>query len=152
MLQKLDLKFTHESAESAWDELLPLIKSHFNEISYHQDIGISPDKSMYIAACNGGFYKLFTVRDGKNLIGYAGYFLQRHPHVNAIQANSDLIYIRPDYRGHGAGKNLIQFADTFLKTCGVSIVYLSISEKMDFSKMIEPMGYLPVDRSYARRL
>lgn len=148
----MDYNLNHETAESAWDDIVPLIKSHFLEISYHSDIPMSPDKAMYLAADKGGFYKLFTARVGGKLVGYAGYFLQRHPHVNAIQANSDLIYIKPDYRKHGIGRALISFADAKLKQVGCSIVYLSLSEKMDFSKMIEPMGYTPVDRSYARRL
>lgn len=148
----MDYSLNHETAETAWDEIVPLIKSHFLEISYHSDIPMEPDKTMYVAADKAGFYKLFTARVDGVLVGYAGYFLQRHPHVNVVQANSDLIYIRPDYRKHGIGKALIAFADGVLKNCGVKIVYLSMSEKLDFSPMIGPMGYKPVDRSYARRL
>jgi GNAT superfamily N-acetyltransferase len=149
----MDYNLNHESVESAWECLGPLNKSHHLELSYHSDFKFEPDKTSYIAADKAGVYKLFTVRVKGELIGYAGYFLMRHPHVMSIvQANSDVIYVRPDYRKLGIGRALLEFADKQLKTMGVSIVYLTLSERLDFSPLITPMGYKPVDRSYARRL
>lgn len=148
----MDYNLNHETVESAWECLGPLNKSHHLELSYHSDFKFEPEKQMYIAACKAGYYKLFTARVKGELIGYAGYFLQRHPHVNAVQANSDVIYIRPNYRKNGIGRSLLSYSDAMLKQFGVSIVYLTLSEKLDFSKLITPMGYTPVDRSYARRL
>jgi GNAT superfamily N-acetyltransferase len=149
----MDYNLSYETVESAWECLTPLNKSHHLEISYHSDFKFEPDKASYIAADNAGVYKLFTARVNGKLIGYAGYFLIRHPHVvSVVQANSDIIYIRPDYRKLGIGRAMLDFADKQLKSMGVSIVYLTLSEKLDFSKLITPMGYTPVDRSYARRL
>lgn len=140
--------------ESCYDELLPLIKSHFNEISYHSYSGfeLNPNKQMYIDCEKHGNLKLFIVKSGGNIIGYSAYFLNRHPHVNILQAYQDAIYLSPDYRKFGIGTALIQFADNLFKQLGVSVVFNAISDRLDFSKSLMPLGYKLVDKLYARRL
>ena len=146
------IEFKLSKLAEVWDDLSSLTYSHFLEISYHVDWKFELDKAMYLAADSAGRYKIFTVWHNGELIGYAGYFVSRHPHVNILQAYQDMIYLRPDYRKLNIGAQLIEFADSMLKNLGISVVFCAVTEKVDYSKTIIPMGYKLVDRLYARRL
>jgi len=140
------------SFESHFDQLLPLMQSHFNEISYHTDYEFAPNKGLYIEAEKHGKMKLFVVKSGGDLIGYSTYFVNKHNHVDILQAHQDSIYLKPDYRRTGIGKVLIQFAENIFRSLGVSVVFVSVSDKYDYSTMLIPMGYKSVEKLYARSL
>ncbi len=140
------------SFESHFDQMLPLMQSHFNEISYHTDYEFAPNKSLYIEAEKQGKMKLFVVKSGDSLIGYSTYFINKHNHVAILQAHQDSIYLKPDYRRHGIGKVLMQFAENIFRSLGVSVVFVSVSDKYDYSDMLIPMGYKSVEKVYARSL
>lgn len=128
------------------------MQSHFNEISYHTDYEFAPNKSLYIEAEKLGKMKLFVVKSGDSLIGYSTYFINKHNHVAILQAHQDSIYLRPDYRRYGIGKSLMQFAESIFKNLGVSVVFVSVSDKYDYSNMLTSIGYKSVEKLYARSL
>ena len=140
------------SVASVYDELLPLMRSHFNEISVHSDFGFDVDKELYSKLDEADRIRVFLARHGSEAIGYSCYFVNKHPHANVIQAYQDAIYLRPDYRRLGVGHDLIEFADNYFKDIGVGIVMSAVSTKVDFSKTLLKMNYQLVDRLYARRL
>lgn len=147
-----DYQISLVSFESHFDQMLPLMQSHFNEISYHTDYEFAPNKSLYVEAEKQGKMKLFVVKSGDSLIGYSTYFINKHNHVAILQAHQDSIYLKPDYRRHGIGKVLMQFAENIFKSLGVSVVFVSVSDKYDYSDMLIPMGYKSVEKLYARSL
>lgn len=147
-----DYQISLVSFESHFDQMLPLMQSHFNEISYHTDYEFAPNKALYIEAEKHGKMKLFVVKSGGDLIGYSTYFINKHNHVAILQAHQDSIYLKPDYRRHGIGKVLMQFAENIFKSLGVSVVFVSVSDKYDYSDMLIPMGYKSVEKLYARSL
>jgi GNAT superfamily N-acetyltransferase len=147
-----DVSISLVSVASVFDELMPLIKSHFLEVSYHNQFELDVSREFYDKMDESGRLKLFVVRHNDKIVGYSSYFLNRHPHVNIIQAYQDTIYLSPDYRGLSIGHKLIEFADSLFKDMGVSIVFNAVSEKVDFSKLLTSMNYQLVDKLYARRL
>ena len=146
------IEFKLSKLSTLWDRLEPLARSHFLEVSYHTDWEFDLDKKAYETACDNGNYKMFTVWHNGELVGYSGYFVTRHGHVNILQAYQDMIYLRPDYRKLNLGAQLIEFADSLFKNLGVSAVFCAVTEKIDYSKTLTPMGYKLVDRLFARRL
>lgn len=147
-----DYQISLVSFESHFDQMLPLMQSHFNEISYHTDYEFAPNKNLYVEAEKQGKMKLFVVKSGDSLIGYSTYFINKHNHVAILQAHQDSIYLKPDYRRHGIGKVLMQFAENIFRSLGVSVVFVSVSDKYDYSDMLIPMGYKSVEKLYARSL
>lgn len=134
------------------DQIMPLIKSHFNEISYHTEFELDVNKEFYFKTEDSGSLKLFIVKFKDSIIGYASYFVARHNHCKIIQAHQDAIYIRPDFRKIGLGYKLMSFADDVFKSMGVSVVFQAMSSKYDFEKTLNNLDYKLVDKLYARRL
>lgn len=132
--------------------MVPLMQSHFNEISPHSEFEFNLKRKIYIDLEAVGKAKLFAVFSNKVMIGYSVYFIQTHNHVDILQAHQDAIYLDPSYRGIGVGEALITFADISLKAMGVQMVFVSVSDKLDYSKTLIPLGYKSIERLYARRL
>ena len=135
-----------------FNEALPLLKKHFDEISAFKDIPLDPDLEGYLKTDEAGMMRCFTMRTADNLlIGYAVFFVRFNPHYkNSLQAVQDIIYVHPAYRGKG-GK-FILWCDDQLRAEGIQVVYHHIKAAHNFGPMLERIGYKLVDLIYARRL
>lgn len=145
---------TAEFTLGLMDELAPLIHLHHAEISPWNDIPLDVDWLRYEMSYRAGVMRFFTARaaDARGpLVGYASFFVDRHPHAQASrQAVSDVLYLHPKYRGMG-GK-LIDFCDAELKSEGIQIVYHHVPASHDFSPILARKGYVPVDIVLGKRL
>ena len=141
-----------ERPSEIWDEILPMLHAHYEEVGHYKDIPLDPDKSVYLAMEEAGAIKVYTVREEGKLIGYAAYFIRKHPHhKDSLQASQDIIYVDPKHRG-GVGKRLIKECDERLRELGVQVVYSHLKAKHNFGPMLERMGYELQDLIYSRRL
>lgn len=134
------------------DEAMPLLQAHWKEIAHYQDIPLSPDRPMYLAAEATGLIRCFTVRRPTGLlIGYATFFVKAHPHfTTSLQAVQDILFMHPDWRGHGM--KFLLWCDEQLQGEEVQVVYHSVNAQHDFGKMLIRAGYQLVDHVYLRRL
>lgn len=162
-------------------EMLPLLEAHWKEVAHFPDIPLEVDASAYHAAESAGALRIYTVRDRRtdqpcdhaceftqpygwvpeadcpvhdvpSLLGYAAYFVRPSPHYrSSVQAAQDVIYVSPAARG-STGARLIRFADDELSSEGVQAVYHHVKLAHNWGKMLERMGYEPVDIIYAKRL
>jgi hypothetical protein len=156
------IQFAREPlTESLWDEAMPLLSAHWDEIAAFKDIPLEPDRELYAAGEANGILRCFTARDdtaqrfrfpGAMLVGYALYFVRSNPHYkSSLQANQDVIYLAPSVRG-GTGYKFIAWCDNQLAAEGVQVVYQHVKAKHDFGKLLERQGYDLVDQIYAKRL
>lgn len=134
------------------DQIMTLIRSHFNEISYHTDFELDVNKDFYFDMEDMGSLKLFIVKFKDQIVGYSTYFIARHNHCKIIQAHQDAIYLSPDFRKLGLGYKLINYADELFKGMGVSVVFQAMSSKYNFENTLNKLDYKLVDKLYARRL
>lgn len=137
------------------EEVLPLLRAHKEEVAHFQDIELNPDWQRYNRLNEAGGLRIFTVRDCSMLVGYSWFFVSPNPHYkDSIQANQDIVYLRKDYRGKGKGRDFILWCDAMLEAEGVEVVYQHVKAKpeLDFSPLLEGIGYELVDKILARRL
>ncbi len=101
-----------------------LLAVHYREIAHFPDIALDPDWKKYEDIERAGRYRLFTAREGKELIGYATYIVATNPHYkSSLQAVQDVLFLRPERRGLLIGSRLIAYADRELAGEGVQVVY-----------------------------
>ncbi len=133
-------------------EMWPLIEQHYQEIARFQDIDLDPNFEIYSQVDQVGKLRLFTVRNEFNrLVGYACFFVAPHLHFkNSLQATHDLLFIERSSRGEGM--KFIKYCDEQLKLEGVEVVSYGVSQKFDWSPILERMGYEQIDTVYARQL
>jgi hypothetical protein len=146
------IKYAREAVtQELCDEIYPLLRKHYEEISHYKDIPLTPDFERYMTMDQNGSLRLFTARSDKLLIGYMIYFVMQNIHYRTSkQAALDIIFIDPAYRGNGA--KFIFWGDNQLKEEDVQVVYHHLKKAHDYSPMLTRMGYELVDLLYARRL
>ena len=141
------------------DELMPLIKNHFKEISWHHKNGgdeMDLNLNLFELLQKNGMFHVFIARINGEIVGYTSYFLNRHNHINAKQAYQDSIYVKPLYRKGIAGIAvlLIEFAEQALSKEGAKYIMNSVADNFDFgySKLLRRMGYSLIDQNYGKKV
>ncbi len=143
-----------EYSESLAAELFPLNQSHNDEVFPFTDIKLEPDYEQYGIFEKTGMLRIFTVRSGLQLFGYAFFFVTKSAHYkNSIQACEDMLYLSPEVRKGFTAARFIKWCDTQLKNEGVQVVYQNVTHYgKNFGMVLERIGYVPFETLYARRL
>lgn len=145
--------FQREPADrKLFDDLMPLLKLHFNEIAHYKDIPLDPDFEQYAKLEDIGALRAFTARTADGLlIGYSVFFVRHNIHYrSSLQASQDVLYVDPSRRGFGA--KFILYCDKQLAQEGIQVVYQHIKAEHNFGPMLERLGYEQVDLIFGKRL
>lgn len=150
------INFTEESVKDGGAELEALTRAHYDEIAIHKDIELKPRWDVYYKAEEMGKTRYYTVRDETDkLLGYALFFVDKHIHyADCTVANQDVVFLDQSIRGKKAGALFIAWCDEQLKNVGVQLVMHHVKAKpeLDFSPLLEKMGYSIADKIYTKRL
>lgn len=144
--------FQLEKVADIYDEAMPLVEAHWNEIAHYKDIPLEPDKDMYFKLEEVGVVRAFTARDELGvLVGYAVFFVKSNMHYkSSVQATQDILYINKKHRGFG--RKFIDWCDEQLRKEDIEVVYQHTKKDHNFGPMLETLNYQLVDLIYARRL
>lgn len=146
-----ELTFQQEVLSAIWDDLMPLLNEHWKEIAHYPDIPLDIDRGTYERLEANDSIRLYTLREDRELVGYACFFIINHPHYRSSkQAQQDVIYIAPKARG--VGKQFIKDCDEELRREGVQVVSHHVKAAHNFGPMLERIGYELQDLIYTRRL
>ena len=128
-----------------YQDAVELIKKYVQDT--HDEVGpfpidLDPNYEAYEAYADNGSLAMFTATDRDELIGYSVFVIGNHMfYANLLVGMSDLIYVRPEFRGE-ISKEFIQFIDEKLYTdFGVDAIAISMNTKKNFSGLLEHLGY-----------
>mgnify|MGYP001597203520 CR=1 FL=1 len=153
--------FQRERAVGLWDEIIPLLQAHKEEIAHYPDISLDPDVALYNEVERQGVLRCYTVRLDGELVGYAVFFIRAGLHYRgSLQAVQDVLFLWPNCRCSSIGYRLIQFAEAELKAEGVQVVFHHIKAKgclvsfvfRGLARLLSLLGYELVDLIFAKRL
>jgi len=145
--------FARETSEEVINEIAPLFEAHFREIAHYPDIPLNVDYDAYLRLEARGCLRIYTIRVGLELVGYAIFAVARSMHYSgSLQARQDVIYLDPRYRHGRLGFRFIGWCDTQLKAEGVQVVFQHVKAAHNFGPMLERLGYELIDYMYGRRL
>lgn len=157
----VDYAIEHLS-EALWEEVQPLLESHWHEVAHYADIPLKPNRDLYQRIDQTGGLRVYTARtavpagDRGRLIGYLAVFVSHSLHyADHLMANQDVLFVDPLHRGSRCGVDLIRFAHERLREEGVSVLFQHVKHRSDIN--IGPMltrllGYEHVDDILAVRL
>jgi len=133
-------------------EIPELYKLHYEEIEWIKSAPVEPDWIKYEIIENNGSLVIFTAREETKLIGYNVFFLSNDLHYSGVKsATQDVLFINPIYRGFGKG--FISWCDMQLKQLEVNRVYYHLKLSNNFGpKILEPLGYMPIDIVYGKEI
>lgn len=135
------------------EEIAPLLRAHHAEILPADAPALSPNLAGYKAAEEVGALRVFTVRDGKRLCGYAVFSIYFHAHFAHMKyAAEDIIYLAPEFRGKGTGHDFILWCDLEMKASGVDVVRRFLPLSSTHRNTLERAGYKATEISFERTL
>jgi len=137
------------------DEIGPLLQAHYLEVAHYGDIPLNVDWGKYQRAADMGVLRIFTIRHGQQLQGYACFFVTTNPHYStSLQAAMDVLYLDPTLRGKLIGIRFIKWCDEQLKAEGVQVTvhHLKHREDLNYGPMLGRLGYEIMDEIWVKRL
>lgn len=147
------IRFQPESVVDLWDEVMPLLREHWQEIATYKDIPLSVNTEVYEGCEKAGLFHAYTIRKNGMLIGYSGYFIRQSIHYSTSKwAVQDVLYLDPDSRGKMVGVKFIKWCDDQLKELGVEVVCQHVKTSHNWGALLGRMGYEHTENIWQRRL
>lgn len=148
------LVFAVESISNIIHELEDIIPDHWEEVALDRSsTPLSPDWDVYRAIDAAGGFHTVTARDSGKLVGYSIYVVSKNLHYASVyQAETDVFYLAPSYRKGLAGVRLLKFSEKTLKEKGVNKVISKAKLHNQVGKLLEMIGYNPIETVYAKKL
>jgi len=148
------MRYQTEPFTHFWNDARSLLEDHYEEISSYPDIPLIVDTDAYLELEGMDKLRVYTVRDGNNLIGYVLFMVVFNLHyMTSRQAIQDVLYMHPDYRRTGIAAELLGYTENELRNEGVQVVYHHAKiQHPALGKLLTSMGYDITDELYAKRL
>jgi len=131
------------------DEIRPLINAHAAEVEDPRLKVPAFQTETYVRAAS--VLRVFTVRDGGVLRGYAVFFVIPNPHfADSLQAQQDALYLSPEARRGTTGTDFMRWCDRELASDGVTTIIQFSSLRRDIGRLLVRLGYEKTQELYSR--
>jgi hypothetical protein len=135
---------------TVFKELNDLLQDHKDEVCVFPGVQLIPDWDTYAKLSDSGNLCVVTAKEDGVIVGYTINVISRHLHYPFLMAVNDIIYFKPEYRGHGL--TLIRRTQQEVKLKGARFFSISVKPHIDFRPVLERMGYELLEYQYFRRL
>jgi len=147
------ISYQEEKITSILDEIEPLLKDHYAEISVIKDVPFDPDYARYARLERTNGYTFMTCRKDAKLIGFIGYFTYTHiKHQGYLVAAEDVYYIQPQHRLGRTGIDLLVKMEKLLESKGVRRAFITTKVYQDHSKILDYLGYTHHQKNFTKLL
>lgn len=149
-----ELIYAIEPFLEAQPEVARLCVRHWEEIALNKGaIALDPDWERYALLDGAGAIVLATARARREMVGYHLFLVSPHLHYRrSLTALSDVVYLAPEHRLGMAGIRLMRCAEAELRRRGVQRVVQNVKLHTDWGRVLERMGYAPIERIYSKLL
>lgn len=144
-------KIERSTVHKEWNEISKLLHSHWDEIGLgsSENLTLDFDLEYYKAMENLDRYLGLTIKYNDELVGYIGFWINKHPHHKEIFSMTDGFYLKPEHRnqeGLTALSEAFAIAEGILKyQYNCKVVQFIYSVNNDLGKLGKRLGYQPSD-------
>jgi hypothetical protein len=148
------MQFQQEFFSDCYDEARELLNMHYEEIALNKDfIKLNPNIKLYEEAEKNGDLKIFTARADHKIVGYFAVIVTHSLHYqDHLYANSDVIFLHPEYRKGYTASNLIKFSIECLAQDSISMLFMNTKIHKPFDLLLKRLGFNHVENVYSKRL
>ena len=117
------ITFQIEKLDQFLESAFPLFDNHYQEVVEKTDvIKLNPNLDVYYILEKKNILEIHTARDDEKLIGYSMWIVNQHINFkDSLTANSDSLYVSPEYRKGMFGAKFIKFCGKYeLNKCSES--------------------------------
>lgn len=148
------IEFRRECLLTTKDQLIPLIQAHWDEVEHNKEsVELSPDWDQYALLEKAGLLRIFTARDGRNIVGYLSMMLNKSLHHKGHTfAVEDGLFLSKDYRSGSIASNLIRFMEKCIKSEGASLIFMTTKADHPIDPLLKRLRYNLTERVYSKNL
>lgn len=149
------ITFGVEAFSRVYEELLPLLASHYSEISTHKDHGVplEPMVEAYRAREQDGSLLMVVGRENGEIAAYFVCFVAPGLHYrNCLTCSPDIFFVREDKRNGRVGIEMFSFVEKELRKRGVKRWAVGSKVQHDVSGLFERLGFSKVETTYEKWL
>lgn len=130
-----------------------LASQHWHETEgFRRGEVFAPSLERYMQCEKIGFFIAFTARDGAKLCGYAGMYLTKSMHSQAIISVEDEWFLLPEYRKGRNAIRLVKYVESELAKRGVTAVQMSAKISNGIGLILKYLQYEPVSTVYFKSI
>ena len=129
------------------DELRALLPGHWEELGVHREgMPLDPQYEEYITRDARGEVVYATLRADGRLVGYWIHFITPGLHYKStLQATMDILYVKPEWRGHQGGRLLFETTRSELVRRGVKFWKVGSKDHTPIAKFLRWLGFEPYE-------
>jgi GNAT superfamily N-acetyltransferase len=149
------ITFSIEPFSSVYDELLPLLKAHYGEISTHKDHGVplEPMVDVYRARETDGTLMMVIGRERGEIVAYFVCFVAPGLHYRScLTCSPDIFFVESSRRTGTAGVRMFRFVEAELRRRGVKRWAVGSKVAHDASALFRFLDFQPVETTYEKWL
>lgn len=149
------ISFTVEPFSQVYGEMLPLLQSHYGEISLHKDHGfaLNPKVDVYRAREADGSLMMAIGRENGEIVCYFVCFIATGLHYgDCLTCSPDIFFVREDKRTGMAGVRMFKFVEKELIRRGVKLWFVGSKNAHDATALFRFLKFEPVETTYAKWL
>ena len=151
------MNFTYEIVEdlkSIESKLYKLVNDHFTEVDLRSDsFSLNVDWSTYFSLINNNGFLFIIAKKDEDIIGYLGILIFNSRHVkDKLQASTDVIYVKPEFREHQVAKNMIEKAVSVLKNNNVDWFTIALTDFDNSDHIASSLGFEKSEVVYSMAL
>ena len=136
-----------------FEEILPLLEKHKEEISIFKDVPLDVDILKYIKMWVTDSFVFYSAREDGELIGYSAYFISSHIHYKSLLvAQADVLFLKKSKRKGLTGVRLLKYSEDKLKELGVDKILQSTKVHYDLGNLLGRLGYEECDKIYVKEV
>ena len=136
-----------------FEEILPLLEEHKEEISIFKDVPLEVDILRYIKMWVTDSFVFYSAREDDVLIGYSAYFISPHIHYKSLLiAQADVLFLSKPKRKGLVGVRLLKYSEERLKELGVDKILQSTKVHYDLGNLLGRLGYEECDKIYVKEV
>lgn len=149
------ITFAIERFGDVYEELKPILESHYSEISTHKHNGfdLNPQVSSYQAMEADGSLMMVIGRECGKIVAYFVSIIRPALHyADCLTCHPDIFYVEKSRRGAMNGVKMFRFVESELKRRGVKRWSVGSKVDHDASALFEYLGFSPVEKTYEKWL
>lgn len=117
------------------------------------DQPFDPDFDLFLKMEDLGLLRFFVAKKDGELAGYCSFIVQSDPHSKkSLQAHGEAMFLKKEFRGQGVATSFLNWCDDQLRREGIDNVYRNAQPNSKIYKILEGLGYMPIETQMARKL
>ena len=139
---RLEITVGWETLNGCAHEALPLLTREYAEAKKDERLPYNPDWQRLLNWDATGSLRVWTVRAGSTLIGYASVLFMPHLYSSEVSmANVHAPYLMPEWREGWLGFDMLKALFEQLRRDGVQIVDMDIDADSRLNTLLDRMGF-----------